>query len=151
MICYRLAKAEYADDLSGRGAEISGGRWNSKGTPVLYTCESRSLCLLEIAVLLSVMDVPDDYKLVTIELDDKLVKEIQESELPKDWQMYPHLKYSQVFGDGLLKSDKHRAFMLPSAIVPAENNIIINTRQLDLKKIRIIAIDDFYIDERLMR
>ena len=151
MICYRLAKTEYADDLSGRGAELSGGRWNSKGIPVLYTCESRSLCLLEIAVRLSVMDVPDDYKLVTIELNDKLVKKIDESELPKDCQLYPHLKSSQVFGDELLKSDKFKAFKLPSAIVPAEYNIIINTRQLDPKTIKVISIEDFYIDERLMR
>ena len=49
------------------------------------------------------------------------------------------------------KFAKHKAFKLPSAIVPAENNIIINTRQLNPKAIRIIAIEDFYIDERLMR
>lgn len=52
MICYRFSKEEFAKDLSGYGAELSGGRWNSKGVPMLYSCVSQSLCLLEIAVRL---------------------------------------------------------------------------------------------------
>jgi RES domain-containing protein len=42
MIVYRLAKAKYSNDLSGKGAEKTGGRWNSKGTALLYTSESQS-------------------------------------------------------------------------------------------------------------
>lgn len=151
MICYRLSRAEFAKDLSGRGAEISGGRWNSKGVPALYTCESRSLCLLEIAVRLSIMDIPDDYKLITLEIEDNLVKQVNQSELPLDWQKFPHLRSSQIFGDELLKSDNYKAFILPSAIIPAENNIIISTTQLPPNSLKIISMEDFYIDERLMR
>ena len=50
MIVFRLAKKQYTHKLSGEGAELYGGRWNSVGTPMLYTSESRSLALLELAV-----------------------------------------------------------------------------------------------------
>jgi len=32
-----------ADDLSGKGAERTGGRWNRKGTAVIYASVSASL------------------------------------------------------------------------------------------------------------
>ena len=50
MIVFRLCKSMFKDDLSGRGAEIAGGRWNNRGRPMLYTAENRALCTAEIAV-----------------------------------------------------------------------------------------------------
>ena len=70
MIVYRLAKNKFASDLSGKGAEISGGRWNSKGVRMLYTCESRALCALEIAVRMPLSIIPEDYRIVEIELPE---------------------------------------------------------------------------------
>ena len=61
MIVYRLCKSIYKKDLSGKGAEIAGGRWNSKGYAILYTSESRSLCTAEIAVHTPLGNVPADY------------------------------------------------------------------------------------------
>jgi len=55
MITFRLCKSIYSHDLLGKGAEQCGGRWNSKGTPMLYTCESRALCTTEIAVHILIM------------------------------------------------------------------------------------------------
>lgn len=151
MICYRLSKAEFAEDLSGRGAELSGGRWNTKGTPLLYTCVSQSLCVLEIAVRLSVIDVPDDLKLITINVKDSIIGKVDVLQLPHDWQKFPHLRTTQVFGDELLKSSGHKAFLIPSAIVPAEYNLIVNPKKATKKEVELISIDDFYIDERLTR
>jgi len=42
-----------AHDLSGKGAEQTGGRWNRKGTPLIYTSVSRALACLETVVHLS--------------------------------------------------------------------------------------------------
>ena len=50
MIVFRLCKLEYKNDLSGNGARKFGGRWNSKGIPMIYTGETRALCSTEIAV-----------------------------------------------------------------------------------------------------
>ena len=43
MIVYRLSKSKYSADLTGKGAEKAGGRWNSKGVAMVYTSTSRAL------------------------------------------------------------------------------------------------------------
>jgi len=47
MELYRLTKSKYKNDLSGTGAFLAGGRWNNKGTYLLYTAASRSLAVVE--------------------------------------------------------------------------------------------------------
>lgn len=39
-----------AHDMSGKGAERTGGRWNRLGTPMLYAASSRALACLESVV-----------------------------------------------------------------------------------------------------
>src|SRR5713101_8129256 len=39
-----------AHDLSGKGAEKTGGRWNRKGTAMVYASASRALACLETIV-----------------------------------------------------------------------------------------------------
>ena len=39
-----------ADDLSGKGAEKTGGRWNRPGLPVAYAASSIALAALETVV-----------------------------------------------------------------------------------------------------
>ncbi len=55
-----------ADDLSGRGAELSGGRWNRPGTPVVYASSSRALACLESIAHLGAGDLPLNRYLVEI-------------------------------------------------------------------------------------
>jgi RES domain-containing protein len=61
MIVYRLGSARYpAND--GLGASLYGGRWNHKGTSVIYTAASRALCALE--VLANANELGADYALL---------------------------------------------------------------------------------------
>ena len=73
MIVFRLSKSRFSKDLSGRGAELAGGRWNSKGLPMLYTSSSRALCTAEIAVHSPLGIVPMDYEIIEIEIPDSSV------------------------------------------------------------------------------
>jgi RES domain-containing protein len=68
MNVYRLSKAIHANDLSGKGAEKNGGRWNSHGLPMIYTSQSRALCIAEVAVHLPMGILPEDYRLITIDI-----------------------------------------------------------------------------------
>lgn len=83
MIVFRLSKSTYTADLSGKGAEMSGGRWNSKGTAMVYTSQSKALCTVEIAVHTPLGNLPLDYTLVTISIPDELtIQEITPINFP---------------------------------------------------------------------
>ena len=152
MIVYRLSKSSYCNDLSGKGAELWGGRWNSKGLALVYTSESRALCITEIAVHTPLGIVPEDYCLSTIEIPgDTTVKEIKLSQLSADWKSFPHAESTQVIGNEFIRSKKDLVLKVPSAIVPGEFNYLINPAHPGISKIRIVNTDAFLFDERLFK
>ncbi|RYX85780.1 RES domain-containing protein, partial [bacterium] len=65
MKLFRLTKFKCSRDLSGKGAEIAGGRWNSKGTAMLYTAQSIALATTEIAVHVPLGILPKGYVAIT--------------------------------------------------------------------------------------
>src|SRR5947199_2462402 len=83
MVVYRLASGRYpAND--GMGASLYGGRWNHRGTPVIYTTASRALCALEI--LVNAAELADDYRVTPIEVPDHLAITTRSIEtLPANW------------------------------------------------------------------
>ena len=105
MIVFRLSKSKYAKDLSGKGSEKSGGRWNSKGIALLYTSESRALCTTEIAVHTPLGNIPNDYEIISIEIPDDIKIKIL-VELPNDWKSFPHSHSTQEIGDKFVKAEK---------------------------------------------
>lgn len=149
MIVYRLSKEQYANDLSGKGAELVGGRWNSRGNAMLYTSQSIALCVTEIAVHVPLGILPKDYQLIHIEIPDEDLLEMKR--LPKDWQSFPHSNSTQMIGDKFLKEHKHLVFKVPSAAVQGEFNFLINPRHKNFNQIKIVKIENFNFDERLFR
>ena len=85
MIVFRLSKAQFANDLSGKGAELVGGRWNSRGNAMLYTSQSIALCVTEIAVHVPLGILPKDFQLVHIEIPDEDFLELNENEIAKKY------------------------------------------------------------------
>ena len=57
-----------ADDLAGTGAKSSGGRWNRKGTAMVYTSGSAALACLETLVHLATNPLPLNRYLVRVEI-----------------------------------------------------------------------------------
>jgi len=150
MIVFRLSKSKFANDLSGKGAEKSGGRWNSKGTPLVYTSASRALCTTEIAVHTPLGNLPLDYKIISVEIpDDILIQELPAGELPPNWKSIPHAHATQVIGDRFVSEGVFAVLKVPSVVVQDEFNYLINPAHTDSRLIRIIAVDPFNFDERL--
>src|SRR5690606_10959013 len=58
--------ASTADDRTGKGAELTGGRWNEKGVPLLYSSKSRALACLETLVHLNSGGLPLNRYLVEV-------------------------------------------------------------------------------------
>ncbi|MGY3214956.1 RES family NAD+ phosphorylase [Mucilaginibacter sp. HD30] len=152
MIVYRLSKQAYINDLSGYGAEKTGGRWNSKGIPILYTAASRALAVVEIAVHVPLGIIPTDYYLATIEIPNKAsIPRVEIADLPANWNKNPFTKTTQLIGDGFIKSNKHLMVQVPSATVTGDYNYLINPRHPDFKNVLIKSVDAFEFDLRLFK
>jgi len=150
MIVFRLSKAKFANDLSGKGAEKSGGRWNSKGTALIYTSASRALCTTEIAVHTPLGNLPLDYKLISIEIPNDIpIQELSVEDLPVDWKSIPHTHSTQEIGDRFVSEEIFPILKVPSVVVQDEFNFLINPSHADSRKIMIMAIEPFNFDERL--
>ena len=149
MILYRLATAKYADDLSGEGARLYGGRFNPVGIPAVYTSGNVSLCILEILVRASRHTAPDSYTLISIEIPDTDIREIKQDKLKKDWQN--DLDYTQGIGEYFLKENKEICLKVPSAVISIEHNYVLNPAQAGFKKVKIIATQLLQLDKRLFK
>lgn len=148
MRVFRISRRKYADDLSGEGARLYGGRWNNKNVPCLYTSESRALAMVEYSVNVHLDDIPRALCLITYEIDEKKIKEIKESDLPGNWRSNPIPKQTQDFGSSLLASGKYEIIRIPSVIIPQEFNFLINPVH-HIGKVKVLASDDFAYDIRL--
>ncbi|MCP9763387.1 RES family NAD+ phosphorylase [Lacihabitans soyangensis] len=149
MIVYRLSKSQFANDLSGRGAELAGGRWNSKGLAMLYTSASRALCTAEIAVHTPLGIVPTDYVIVEMEVPEDSLNEILIADLPKNWREFPHSQSTKRTGDLFLNNCTSLILKVPSAVVSGDYNYLINPNHLDFHKVRILSKENFEFDRRL--
>ena len=152
MKVYRLAKNKYSEDLSGSGAELTGGRWNYKGTRMLYTSDSRALCTAEVAVHIPVGIIPLDYYLVTIEIpDDIKIKTIDIQTLPESWKDFPYPGVTQEIGEKFISEGDSLILKVPSAVVQGDFNYLINPGHKDFHKVEITGKEIFSFDLRLLR
>src|SRR6266567_1535384 len=81
--------------FSGAGARLFGGRWNSVGTPLVYTAGSLSLALLEWRVHLTHWPSPP-MVVIPVEIDPGLVW--SPTRLPSRWKEYPYPRATAAFG-----------------------------------------------------
>ena len=135
MIIFRLTTGKYANNISGTGAKINGGRWNPVGLAVLYTSQYISLAILEILVRATKTTSPESYTLTSFEIPDNGVYQIQLKKLKNNWKT--DLKYTQGIGEDFLNANQSLCLQVPSAIVSQENNFLLNPLHSDFKKVKI--------------
>lgn len=151
MHVFRIAKANYAQDLTGTGARLKGGRWNNKGVGVVYTSESRSLAILEFLVHVPFAFLPAGLGLIQINVPENLkIKKISKAKLPKNWKdSPPPIKLADI-GSKWALSNESPILRVPSAIVENEYNFILNPIHTDIKKLKILKLEPFVFDDRLV-
>ena len=144
MIVYRIAKAAFCD-LSGEGARLYGGRWNSPGRPMVYTASAPSLALLELLVHLDLdlAQLPDDYRLLALDIPET-------SAVESLTVTPPGLLACAVLGDDFLSRRAALALSVPSVIVPQERNLLINPAHPQAAEVRVVSNAPFPIDQRLV-
>ena len=148
MLLYRITRCIYANDLSGTGARLYGGRWNNIGKAMVYTASSQSLAILEALVHLPTAIIPDDFCLVTIDAPENVFV-ADTSLFPPNWNAYPEPEILKRTGDFFLKQNKQLLMKVPSAIVKEEFNYLINPQHPGISKVKIVKSEPFTFDERL--
>ncbi|HBG04479.1 MAG: hypothetical protein A2075_24675 [Geobacteraceae bacterium GWC2_58_44] len=154
MQVYRVAARPFADDLSGEGARLYGGRWNPQGLPVLYTAESLPLAILE-----TLVNIPPDFLgsplfcRVTLSIpDDTRFAIVSPDELPADWQAYPPPVELTEIGKRWLTQKETVGLKVPSTVAGGEGwNLLFNPRHPEFDQIKLETAAPFVFDARLLR
>ena len=150
MEVFRLARKKYPFELSGKGASQFGARWNSKGTEVIYTAQSRALAMAEVAVHLSLAMLPKDFVMLTVTVPDTVsIVILDEKKLQKGWNIFPNSFTTQILGDTFIKENEYCVLKVPSAVVQGDFNYLINPNHSDFKQIKITEKVDFPFDKRI--
>lgn len=143
-----------ADDLSGTGAMLTGGRWNEQGVPMVYAAQSRALACLETFVHLNAGGLPLNRYLVAVYIPDDLWDAAQIStveSLPVGWEAQPAGRVSITHGTQWAASRASALLIVPSAIVEEESNILINPAHPDSSRITARKVRKWLYDPRLRK
>ncbi|MBB2148347.1 RES family NAD+ phosphorylase [Pedobacter gandavensis] len=147
MNVFRISLSNYAGSLvaSGRAA-----RWNPNETSVIYSAESRSLACLENVVHRSQFGLNNAFQVMTIEIPDDLpITTILLKTLPKDWFSFENMSITQEMGDNWIKKEQTAIMKVPSSIISAEANYLINPNHPDFKFIKLLKCEPFIFDKRI--
>ncbi len=151
MKCYRIVHKKYADILSGEGARLYGGRWNTKGNSMIYTAQSSSLAMLEMLVQRNIQLIGINYFLITINIPDSIkIKSLTKLEIPPKWNENPPNVTTKSIGDTFISQGEYMVLSVPSAVNPLESNLLINDRHREFKDIKIIEKEQIIFDKRLL-
>jgi RES domain-containing protein len=150
MILYRIANCTYIKDLSGTGARLYGGRWNSEGKSMVYMASSRALAVLEVLVHLPPLLLPDNFCVAEVEVPNNSILTLDVKTLPDNWQDASSPTELKTLGNQFIKETKYLMMKVPSSVVPEEYNYLLNPWHPDIKKVKIINTHPFTFDDRLI-
>ncbi len=151
---WRLLRTRFcstsAAAFSGEGAALAGGRWNRKGTRVIYASSSRSLAILEILATVERADAPADYAFALASFAEEDV--IQLASLPPDWRRPARCEATIEIGERFVAEGRALALAIPSVIVPQEFNYLINPLHARFSAITIgNSLEPFAFDARIFK
>ncbi|HMI88590.1 MAG TPA: RES family NAD+ phosphorylase [Polyangiaceae bacterium] len=151
---YRLTNEKHTRDpndlVTGEGARLYGGRWNHKGTAIVYAASHVSLAVLE--ALVHGETLPKNMVLVAYDVPDVPIPGVRMiAELPPDWAAYPFSKATQDIGTMWARRRAELALRVPSAVVPHEMNWLVNPHHAGIAKVKVTVLGAFSFDGRLRR
>ena len=126
IIAWRIVGSRYKDDaFSGEGARLRGGRWNSKGIPMVYTAGSLALATIEMLVNLPGPKLLENFFRIPVHIPLNLIIELPLDQLPGDWDSRPISPSIKTIGGRWVKKRKSVVLKVPSVVVP--ESLVTNT------------------------
>lgn len=145
------ARQPGVDPLDGAGGLHGHARWHHRGQPILYTASSPSLALLEVLVHID----PRRYKKQTllqleIDGDSERVPHAQLVQLLRDAPEDDPEAATRDYGTTWLAERRTLALIVPSLVMPFEDNIILDPLHPDAARTRLAARERLTLDARLL-
>ena len=140
------------DTLDSVGGTYVGGRWHTKGHPIIYCSEDPSTALLETLVNIEIdsEDRPQTFQVLKIQSSAALtVERVNVKKLTSDWRT--NLVLTKSMGDNWLRSLKSLLLEVPSVLIPERRNSLINPMHQEMKKLRITARYSHPFDQRFFK
>ena len=145
MLLWRISRHR---DLNGLGGLRAPGCWHERGLPVVYLAETPAEALLEACLHTSANDIPPNYTLLEITVPETTgVESLDLSSLSHDWSV--DLQETRTIGSEWLRSMRSALLRVPSSIVPATYNVLLNPRHEKSKSIVVESVIEYPFDTRL--
>lgn len=121
---------EEAPDRTPLDYGTAGGRWNLRGTPMIYASNSSAITFMELLSIRGPVVTSIKWRLVILEvLGD--IPQLDAADLASDWYQRPHPHSTQEFGTQWAQSMATPYLKVPSCRIPLssypdEHNLLIN-------------------------
>lgn len=153
---WRVTSFEFASTpremMSGEGAYLYGGRWNSKGVRLVYLGSSLAQAAMEMLVHISRSDIlKKSYVNMEVQFDESMVQHISLNDLPENWMEQTMESSVQEVGDQWATNKSSLILQVPSAAVPGEYNYLFNPLHHDADKVTFGPITPFKYDSRVLK
>lgn len=145
---YRIGDARHPI-YDGGGAFIHGGRWNSPGRKVIYAASTYAGAMLERMTIFS-SRMPRPQASIAIAIPDEVSRiAVEPADVP-DWAAQDPIA-SRAYGDEWLDTNRTCILIVPSVVVRAESNIVINQEHPEFRLITASDPEPVIWDRRLFR
>src|SRR5262249_50664791 len=113
--------------------------------------QSLALAALEMLVHLQSQQILDSYLAAAVTFEAAQVKRLDRAKLPDDWRADPPPVVLRQLGDQWVANQESAVLRVPSAVIEAEDNFLLNPNHPDFDKIVISPPEPFHYDPRLAR
>lgn len=146
--CFRLGDPDGTYPIfDATGSTIAPGRWNTPGSPVIYTSEHYSTALLEKLVHGSGR-LPPNQHYIKITIPRGLTYEVFSPPAFPGWDSMP-ATVSKVFGERWCVELRSAILVVPSVVARVDNNILINPAHPEFAGIQPSLHEPVFWDRRL--
>ena len=135
--------------FTGKGAAKHGGRWNEKGTPIVYTAESLAGAMVELLAYYKDVRSLETRVYFRVELDEELMLALDPGALPDDWRVFPYPASTQKIGTRWFNDAPSVGLRVPSVLVPETFNVLLNPEHSDFGQAKIDGPYPLAVDGRI--
>jgi RES domain-containing protein len=118
---------------------------------VAYASDSIALAALEVLAHLESTAVLQAYSLVSVRFPEESVEVLEMAALPARWRRFPSPPENQAIGDRWVAEERSLILRVPSALIPAAGNFLINPAHPQFRKVVIGRPERFAFDPRLLK